>query len=891
MAGTPSGARIGPVERFIGGWMRLAHAWPRTALAILGVLLVLSGLAIPRMGIDADSSKMLSADLPAQQRAAELNEAFPGLKNAIAVIIRSPQADAADLAAADLAARLGKDSAWIDSVFAPSVDPFFAAHGFLYQSSDRVETTFSQLSKSANLLAGLRADQTVAGFLGILDEAAALAGRAEVGPAGLDPLFSETAAVIGARTQGQDRIFGWETLMEPAAGAASAADGTQVTRVLTVTPRLDLGRLSPARPALEEIRAAVADLPPDIARTVEIGVTGEPALRAEEMESVFGTVEISTALSLLLVAALLRTGLRASGRSVVGMISLLVGIVLTTGFAAITVGTLNLVSVAFVVLMVGMGVDFAIHILAHIAEIRRQGVPPVDAVVQTGTRTGMALGLNVATAALAFLAFATTDFVGMAQLGIIGSGGVVIALAVAITLIPAVIAFRPRTAGTVDPRQEPMVLVGRRWRALPFVVLAIGAAALYPALQVRFDPDPMALRNPSAPSVVAFRMLEQSPQTNPYRANVLAGSEDEAAEIAARFKDVPGVAGAVTIASLIPQDQDAKLMLLDIAAPSIEHAVSGTPTQLVSAQGDGPIIDRLQTRLAQLPDDAAAQQLESALAAYQKVRTPETDAALQHDLFRSFPLLIGRLQAMLSADYVTEETLPEQVLRRYVSPEGIYRVEVLPEDDLQDPAALARFVETVQSIAPDAAGGPMQLAAAGQAIGESMLQATLLAAACRGAARLSGDRAPRRHGRHPPAAGGGRHRHRSGERAARHALQLRQRDRPAADARPRRGERGAHRGARTAGAGRRLRHLDAPSRAVLGADHDRRLRHAGDQRPSRHAEHGRAALGLGGRRRRRGAGADAGADALGGALSPQGGGAEMRRSTGEDRATTRRFRA
>ncbi len=443
----------------------------------------------------------------------------------------------------------------------------------------------------------------------------------------------------------------------------------------------------------------------------------------------FGTIEISTALSLLLVAALLRTGLRASGRSVVGMISLLVGIVLTTGFAAVTVGTLNLVSVAFVVLMVGMGVDFAIHILAHIAEIRRQGVPPVDAVVQTGTQTGMALGLNVATAALAFLAFATTDFVGMAQLGVIGSGGVVIALAVAITLIPAVIAFRPRTAGTVDPRQEPMVLVGRRWRALPIVVLVIGAAALYPAMQVRFDPDPMALRDPAAPSVAAFRMLEETPQTNPYRANVLAGSAEEAAEIAARFKGVPEVAGAVTIENLIPRDQDAKLMLLDIAAPSIEHAVSGAPTQLVAAQGDGPVIDRLQSRLAELPDNTAAQRLATALGAYEQSRTPRTDAALQQDLFRSFPLLTGRLEAMLSADYVTEETLPEQILRRYVSPEGVYRVEVLPADNLDDPAALARFVETVQAIAPEAAGGPMQLQAAGQAIGESMLYATLLAAA------------------------------------------------------------------------------------------------------------------------------------------------------------------
>jgi hopanoid biosynthesis associated RND transporter like protein HpnN len=737
MASGPSGARIGPVDRFIGGWMRLAHARPWGALGILAVLLALSALVMPRMGVDADSSNMLSADLPSQRLAAELNDAFPGLKNGIIILVQAPQADAADLAAAALVARLGADpnggTSWIESVLAPSVDPFFAAHGFLYQDTERVEAMFSQISKSANLLAGLRADQTVEGFLGTLDQAAALASRAEIGPEGLDPLFAEAAAVLEARNDGHQRTFGWESLMEPAGAQTADGDATAagdpVTRVITVDPRLDTTRVNTARPALDEIEAAIAALPPEITAPVEIGITGEPALRTEEAESVFKTIEISTILSLVLVAIVLRTGLRATGRSVVGMISLFIGIVLTSGFAAVTVGTLNLISVAFVVLVIAMGVEYAIHTLSHIAEVRRRGVPPGDAVYLTGAHTGMALVLDVTMAALAFLTFATTDFVGMGQLGIIGGGGILISLAVTLTLIPAVIALRPRTAGTVDPRPEPMALVGRRWRALPFVVLAIAAAALYPALHVRFDPDPMALRDPAAPSVQAFRTLEDSPRTTPYRASVLAPSAAEAAEIAGRFEGVPEVAGTVTIQSLIPEDQDAKLMLLDIAAPSIEHAVSGAPTELVAQAGDAPAMDRLRRRLAELPDDAAAERLSAALASYQQKRTPATDAALQQDLFRSFPLMIGRLEAMLTADYVTEETLPAQIRARYVSPEGVHRVEILPEERLDEPSAMARFVDAVQAIVPDAAGGPMQLEAAGRVIGQAMLQATLLTAA------------------------------------------------------------------------------------------------------------------------------------------------------------------
>src|SRR5699024_5103482 len=107
---------------------------------------------------------------------------------------------------------------------------------------------------------------------------------------------------------------------------------------------------------------------------------------------------------------------------------------------------------------------------------------------------------------LAFLSFSVTDFTGMAQLGVIGAAGTIIAFLTAATLIPAVIAFRPRTAGTVDPRREPLPAV-RRMRALPYVVLALGVAAIWPASHVYFDADPMALRNPDAPSVRAFRTL------------------------------------------------------------------------------------------------------------------------------------------------------------------------------------------------------------------------------------------------------------------------------------------------------------------------------------------------------------------------------------------------
>jgi len=703
-----------------------AHHRPRTVLATLTILMVLSVVAATGLRIDTDSSRMLSPDLPAQRAAHELNEKFPSLKSSIIVTVSARHADATDLVVRALARDLRGRTATIGRVFAPAEDPYLAANGFLYRDLDDLERVFTRLNKSANLLAHLRADQSLDGFTRALDEAVVLAERAEISADALERLFAETASVIEAQTLGRPRPFAWNTVLEDETPG-------HVTRLIAVTPLLDTSRLSPAKPALREIRAAIAGLPASLRESVEIGITGEPALRAEELRSVTATIGISLALSLVLVGLLLFAGLRSGARVVLALGVLVCSLVLTTGFAALAVGSLNLISIAFIVLMVGLGIDFAIHILAHIAELRAHGSAPADAIRLTAERTGLALGLSALTTALAFLAFAMTDFIGMAQLGVIGAGGALIAFIVAATMIPAVIALRPRLADGALGR--PVIRYRRIPRAAQRIgaamVLALGCAAIWPATQARFEADPMALRDPASGSVVTFRMLAGDVDTTPYRASVLVQSANEANRIAARFRDKPGIGEAIDIGDLVPDGQEAKLMLLDLAAPSIDHAVAGQPTALLADEGaGGNRLDALTKRLA--PIDGMARRLHRALTAYRKIRTQASDRELTGRIFHSFGLLTGRLEAMLGADTVTATTLPAALRERFLSPDGTYRVEILPDGDLGDPEVAHRFAATVRDIAPGATGGPVQLAAAGRTVASAMLMATLIAAAVTG---------------------------------------------------------------------------------------------------------------------------------------------------------------
>jgi len=698
----------------LGSWAATAAARPRRALAGIALLVLGALLAASSLTVDTDSSRMLAPDLAFQSRVHELNEAFPEIKNSVIVALRGPSADPVDAATAALAAELAGHED-ITAVFAPAVDPFFLTHGLLYQDAGALDRQLTRLGKSANLLAALRADRTLAGFLEALDAATRLAERATTGTAGLAALHREAAAVFRAAAEGEARPFGWRA-------ALSGESPGAVLRLITVTPKLDYTALKPAGQALASIEAAIAALPGETVRGVEIGVTGEPALRAEEFESVISRLGLSLGLSLALVAVVLWLALGTLARTGLAVVSLLVTLILTGGFAALAVGALNLISIAFVVLMVGLGIDFAIHFMAHLDERARQN-PPDGAILATARTLGPALALTASSTALGFLAFATTEFHGMAQLGLIGGVGVMIALAVTLTLIPAVVALSPRLAlgrarGRLPVPEGP-------GRVVPWLALALGLAAAGIATEARFDADPMALRDPEARSVAVYDWLVADPDTHPLTLNLIAETRERAAREAERLAALPEVAGTVWLGDLAPANQAAKLALIDLSWPSIEHAVAGEPTPLV-AEGAvtlGGLARRLRDK------GPAAQALAAAMVAYAETRTEAADAALEAALFRYFPALIDRLEHTLAVDRVGVGDLPAPLLARYRSDDGRLRVEIRPAADITEPPARHAFVEAVTAAAPEAAGPPAQIEGAAGAVAGAMIQASLIALA------------------------------------------------------------------------------------------------------------------------------------------------------------------
>ncbi|MEZ5915742.1 MAG: MMPL family transporter [Parvularculaceae bacterium] len=487
------------IERMLIGW---TDASRRAGLALVLAFLVAAGaggwFAAANLKVNTDTSAMLDSSLAFQVRARELKEAFPEVKNDIAVVIRAPTLDEADAFAAALRQRALEKPELFAGVFAPSAEPFFRDNGLLYLGTDELEARLTQMSKASGLIEKLIKAPTGGQLFSTLAENDALAERSELGRDTLARIYDELADVVEASAQMQTRPFSWM-------GALSGEDAEPAhTRMFYATPALDFTRLQPAKPAIESLRADIDDLNAAFEGRVETYITGDPALRADELAAVTTGIGTSFLISFFAVAILLLLCYRSVFISLTTLVALVITIVLTSAFAAAALGELNLVSVAFTVLLVGLGLDFAIHLLLHIQERRSGGEDIAAAMKGAVHEVGPALCLAALTTTLAFFAFIPTKFDGIAQLGVIAGVGVLIALFVSLTFIPATLgafggggrAFGKAGAVRKNGGNKSCKLLGALSTPVALATLALGALALFVVPKARFDADPMSLRDP-----------------------------------------------------------------------------------------------------------------------------------------------------------------------------------------------------------------------------------------------------------------------------------------------------------------------------------------------------------------------------------------------------------
>lgn len=716
-------------ERLLGQIVLFSHrfAWPVITAALI-LSLGLTVFVAKNISVRTDTDEMIDPELPFRQAYTQFQTEFPQINNSFVMVIRSPIPDAADAVRDELVEILGKDKAHFTSVYAPGYGAFFAQNGLLFLETQEIEALSDRLAAAQPVLASMVEEPSLSQFFDLLTEGLDSAEDGEsVSAETLDIVFKALTPVFEGLNKGQQHPLSWAKMFDP-----DLAEDDEALRFIMVQPTLDPSKLQPAKAALQVARDTAAQVIQGQEAFVNIEFTGKIALNAEELKSVSEGAALAGILSAILVALILGFGFRSWKLVLATLFTLIAGLIGTAAFAIATIGYLNIISVAFAVLFIGLGIDFGVHFALRYGEQRAIGEDSGTALYHTASTTGAALAVCAPTTALAFFAFIPTAYVGLSQLGIISGTGIIISLIGSLTLLPALLHVLPGRAALASTKSGGQIsgFVTRHGLAITLVGVALGIAAAFIAPKARFDADPIRLKDQSSASVQAYYHLAQDGDTSPYVIQILTDDEMAAAELTTRLKGHPWVQRTVSRNSFIPKDQNEKLLLIDDLALTLTPILLGDikrPEGVTEADEDA-LRQFSQTLNTQAQKSPSAKQLNIALGSYLENLKNANLAGLNEAVFTYWPQAMSALANSMDAQTVDTSSIPQDLNARYVSESQKYRIEVYPAQTISDETTLGAFVEEMAKVTPDITGSPVQINGAGEVVKTAMLQATGLAA-------------------------------------------------------------------------------------------------------------------------------------------------------------------
>jgi hopanoid biosynthesis associated RND transporter like protein HpnN len=717
------------LERIVERSVAWAIDHAKLVIALSLALTVAAAVYTARtLTMDTDTARMINAELPWKQQMAHINAAFPQNVGLLVVMVDSANPDTAEMAAAALFAKMKERADLFDTVRRADGGPFFDQYGMMLLPTEELQQVSNSVIRAQSFLGTLAADPSLRGLFDMLSLAMEGVAQKATDFASLERPLTLISESTSSALTGSEVPLCWRCLMM----LDRPIDPRELRKLILAQPKRDFQALQPGAKATAAVRDMVREL--NLApEGVTVRLTGQVPLNDEEFGTVAEGMGWALFLSIVLVLGLLFAALRSVKLIVACFVTLIVGLIWTFGFTTLAIGSLNLVSIAFAVMFIGLSIDFGIQFGVRYGQERF--------IADDGTslpRTGrfMARPLTLAAIAIAagFLSFLPTDYKGVSELGLIAAAGMAITLLLNLTLLPALLKLFPPKSRPLDmgfPWAAPIdeFLLRRRWMMIG-IWAVVGIVGVFAALALRFDFNPLHLKDPKVESVASMVDLMKDPLRTPYNIEILTPSIGEAQALAEKLGKLREVQMVLTANSFIPKDQEAKLAIiqdlndlvglsldpLDIAAPptadEVRASLRKTAVKLREAVASSDIAQQLARLLDQAADsdDAFLQRLDRVLLSTLKPR-------------------LQALKTALTAKSLTVETLPPEIRNDWIAADGQARVLVIPAGDSNDNAVLEQFIASVRTVAPDASGSAVQIYESGRAVARAFEIATLLALA------------------------------------------------------------------------------------------------------------------------------------------------------------------
>lgn len=686
--------------------------------------------------INTNTAEMLSPDLPFQQNQAHFNQAFPEDATTIIFVVEAATPEESSQAAAKLVEQLNNADDRFDSAYIPTDNAFFRQQALLYLDQKELDKFARKLTDAQPFIGHLAHNYHLEGLFGIIGQALNRHGNDL--PMDLNPILLAIDDVLKSQLAGRPRYLSWQNILSENNSTGDGETQNKPNRTIVIgKPKMRFNEMLPADVALSAARWIVRSMTAENP-SLSIRMTGETALEHEELESVTKGATLSGLLSLILVFVVQWIGLRSIRLLITTYIVLVMGLIFTAGFATITVGHLNVISIAFASLYIGLGVDYAVHICLHYREGKADGLSNTEAILISIRDVGSSLFLCALATAIGFFAFIPTDYAGVSELGVISGGGIFIGLIISLTVLPALFCVFPvDNIKAIRSPLTPKFIVTFPFRystAIRIVSVLLGIGACFILVDLTFDYNPINLRDPHSESVVAIKELLQSKTESPFALTALATSLESADKIAAQLKQQPSVNDVVTLQSLVAKDQTEKLAAIEDLNLMLGDQLENFDNTLDTANQRDALVkfnDTLKKALAEQTPNApqqTLQQLQQRIDAFiaqaDAAKAPESEyVQMEKNILGLLPFTLERLRTSLTASTFGIDDLPAEIKSHWISPNGFYRVLITPAKDQNNPDNLKEFVTQVQAVDNTVSGLPIINQAGGDAIVKAFVNA------------------------------------------------------------------------------------------------------------------------------------------------------------------------
>jgi len=722
-----------PLVKSINALVAASRRYRWTVLALAAAVTIVSAdYATTHFQINTKTRNFISAKLPWRQNMIAMDKAFPQSVDQIIVVIDGKTPELTETAAQRLNEKLAARPDLFRSIVQLNGGRFFNQNGLLFRPAAEVRGTTEALLKARPLLATLSSDPSLRG---IMDAFSDTAHEVRKRSGSLDA-FAQPMAALGDGLEdllaSRPTFFSWQSLL-----TGQAASPRELRQILDVQPVLDYRALQPGQIPANFIRDSANSLGLTPGQGVRVRLTGSVPLADEEYGAIEEGAVINRVGTALLVLLILWLALRSARIVLAVALCVVAGLAVTAAAGLKMAGSFNLISLAFGVLFIGIGTDFAIQFSVRY-RAERHHEPGFDkAIGRTANKIGRPLALAAAATAAGFFSFLPTDYTGVSELGLIAGTGMLIAFFTTLTVLPALLSILGAPVET-EPIGFKFLAPADRFMSRHRYAVVIGTLAVALAgtpllLKLQFDFNPLDLSSPKTEAVATLRDLMKDPATDPNTISILAPSLTDTRAVTERLRQLPDVARVTTLESFIPEDQDAKLASIRQAAVALKPELDASHRRPAPSDvEDVAAMERADQTLTTAAGNAAGKGAEEARRLAGLIHklawgTPELRETARHALLPSLDTTFGLLRESLDARLITLRSIPPDLRADWVTQDGRARIDVAPKGDPDDNANLIRFSEAVRKIAPAATGQPVIIQESGNTVVKAFAEAGLWA--------------------------------------------------------------------------------------------------------------------------------------------------------------------